>query len=105
VWDHVISQNLEKSDIVLLLVSIDFINSRYCYDVELDKALELHEQEKVAVIPIILRNCLWSSMPFAKLQALPKDGRAVNAWPDRDEALANVAEGVRQAAEQIRESR
>lgn len=101
-WDKSISENLKSADIVLLLVSIDFINSKYCYDIELEKALELHDSKNTTVIPVILRSCIWHYTPFAKLQALPKDARAVSAWPDRDEALANVAEGVRQVAEQIR---
>jgi len=104
-WDRSISRNLESADIILLLVSIDFVNSKYCYDIELDKALELHDQKKAAVIPIILRNCLWQHTPFAKLQALPRDAKAVSAWSDRDEALASVAEGIKTVAETLRQSR
>jgi TIR domain len=102
---HEISSNLEKSDIALFLVSVDFINSSYCYDVELEKALELQAQGKLTVIPIILRNCLWQHTPLAKLLALPRDGKAVTAWPDRDEALANVADGVRLKATEVLENR
>ena len=104
-WDRSISRNLESADIILLLVSIDFVNSKYCYDIELDKALELHDQRKAIVIPIILRNCLWQHTPFAKLQALPRDAKAVNAWADRDEALASIAEGIKSVAETVRQSR
>jgi TIR domain len=100
-WDKVISANLEHADIVLLLVSIDFINSSYCYDVELERALDRHAAGDARVIPIILRSCMWHQAPFAKLQALPKDARAVSLWSDRDEALVNVVEGVRQVAEQL----
>jgi hypothetical protein len=104
-WDKSISKNLECADIILLLVSIDFVNSAYCYDIELEKALELHDQKKAVVVPIILRNCLWQYTPFAKIQALPRDAKAVNSWADRDEALANVAEGIRAVAETLRQSR
>lgn len=104
-WEKSISKNLETADIVLLLVSIDFINSKYCFDIELDRALELHAQQKTTVVPVILRNCLWQHTAFAKLQALPRDAKAVCAWPDRDEAFTNVADGIRQVAEQIRASR
>ena len=100
-WDRLILGKLGKADIVLLLVSIDFINSAYCYDVELEDAMERHSRKEAVVIPIVLRNCLWSHTPFAKLQALPKDRRAVVAWPNRDEAFVNVAEGVQQVVETI----
>lgn len=101
-WENVISKELEKADIILLLVSIDFINSKYCYDIELDKALERHEQKTAVVIPIIVRNCLWQFTPFAKIQALPKDAKAISSWPDKDEAMTHVVDGIRLIAEQIR---
>jgi hypothetical protein len=100
-WDKVVASNLEQADIILLLVSIDFINSSYCYDVELERAIERDEAGEARVIPIILRSCMWQQTPFAKLQALPKDGRAVVLWADRDEAFVNVVEGIRVVAEQI----
>lgn len=104
-WEKVISKNLENADIILLLVSIDFINSKYCLDIELERALELHEEKKAVVVPIILRSCLWQHTAFAKLQALPQDAKAVYAWSDRDEALVNIANGIKQVAEEIRASR
>lgn len=104
-WEKSISKNLENADIILLLISIDFINSKYCFDIELERALELNEQKKAAVVPVILRNCLWQHTSFAKLQALPREARAVSAWPDQDEALTNVATGIKQLAEDIRASR
>ena len=104
-WGKSISSNLEKADIILLLISIDFINSNYCFDIELDKALELHASGKVRVIPVILRSCLWSHTPFAKLQALPKDAKAVTTWSDQDDALTNVAEGVMRVAEDLLKAR
>jgi hypothetical protein len=100
-WKPEISRNLEAARIVLLLVSIDFINSRYCYEIELDKALEMHDEKRARVIPVILRSCLWQHTSFAKLQAVPKDGKPVNSWLDRDEALSSVAESVKQVAEEL----
>lgn len=103
--DAEIEENLERSDIALLLVSVDFINSEYCYDVELEKALELHARGEIVVIPVIVRSCLWQYTPFSKLLALPKDGKAISTWQDRDEALADVVEGIRIKAQEILDSR
>jgi hypothetical protein len=100
-WEEAISEHLEAADIIILLVSVDFINSKYCYDVELERALERDREEDAVVIPVILRSCLWSNTPFAKLQALPRDAKAVKSWQDIDEALTNVAEGVRTVAERL----
>lgn len=100
-WGEEINQNLDSADIVLLLVSIDFINSKYCYDIELDRALERHEAGQCRVVPVILRGCLWQHSPFSKLQALPRDGKPATSWQDLDDALANVAEGIRLVAEDL----
>jgi hypothetical protein len=104
-WGKKISDSLEKADIVLLLVSIDFINSPYCYDIELDRAIERHTTGECVVIPVILRSCMWKSTPFGTIQAVPKDGRPVSLWPDRDDAFVNVAEGIKQTAEELLNSR
>jgi hypothetical protein len=104
-WDGQIYSNLEKADIVLLLVSIDFINSTYCFEVELEQALDRHEAKRARVIPVIVRTCMWRNTPLAKLQALPKDGKAATLLPDRDEALMNIAEELRKVAEELLKSR
>jgi hypothetical protein len=104
-WERKISSNLKNADIILLLVSIDFINSSYCYDIELQQALDQHETKKSRVIPVILRPCLWNYESFAKLQFLPKDGTAVSLLPNTDQALTTIAEGVRLVAKELVESR
>jgi hypothetical protein len=97
-WDKEISKKLCEADIILTLVSIDFINSKYCYDVELIKALEREADGDAKVIPIILRSCLWTKSPLGRLKALPTDGKAVTTWQDIDEALTVAATGIREAA-------
>ncbi|MGD0486992.1 MAG: toll/interleukin-1 receptor domain-containing protein [Syntrophorhabdales bacterium] len=101
-WEKSINDNLEKADIILLLVSVDFINSEYCFGIELERAMALHEEQKARVIPVILRDCLWQHTRFGKIQVLPKNAKAVRAWPDQDEALKNVAEGILKVVEDIR---
>ncbi|MGZ7174665.1 TIR domain-containing protein [Burkholderia gladioli] len=97
--DDAIFSKLETADIILLLVSSDFINSTYCYSREMARAMERHHAGEARVIPIILRHCDWTRAPFGKLLAAPRDGKPVTSWPDRDEALADVARQVRQAVE------
>lgn len=100
-WDTAISDALESADIVILLVSIDFINSRYCYEIEMESALERDRKGEVVVIPVIARNCMWKTAEFYRLQATPTDGKAISSWSDRDEALTIVAERVREVAERL----
>ena len=77
----------------------DFLASDYCFDVEMKRALERHDRGETRVIPVIVRACDWTSSPFARLQALPKDAKPVTSWASRDQAWADVARGIRVAAE------
>jgi internalin A len=101
-WKRRIDENLERADIILLLVSADFIASDYCYEKEMNRALEREKNGEARVIPVIVRDVNWKSAPFAKLQALPKNGKAVTKWRPKDTAWRNVSEGIEKAAEQIR---
>lgn len=94
-WKSSIDTSLESADIVLLLISADFLASDYCFDVEMQRALQRHKAGKAAVVPVILRAVDWSEAPFGDLQALPKDRRPVTSWPDRDEAFVDVTSGLR----------
>jgi hypothetical protein len=84
-------------------VSIDFINSSYCYDIELQRALEKHAAKEAVVIPIIARSCMWQTAPFATIQAVPKDAKPLALWPNLDAALSAVAESIRETAESVLE--
>jgi internalin A len=103
-WKEKIDENLERADIILLLVSSDFIASDYCYEMEMSRALERHEKGDARVVPVIVRDVNWVHAPFAKLQSLPKDGQAVTVWQDKDSAWRNVAEGIEKIAEEMRRS-
>jgi internalin A len=76
-WEGVIDENFQRADLILLLVSSDFVASDYCYEIEMRTALERHEKVEAKVVPIILRACQWRDALFGKLQALPKDGKPV----------------------------
>lgn len=90
-----ISDELEAADIVLLLISADFIASEYCFSIEMKRALERDASGEARVIPVILRMCDWKTADFASLTAVPRDGRAVESWPNQDEAFTEVAREIR----------
>lgn len=100
-WNDTIKTELESADIILLLISPDFIASRYCREVEIPMALQRHDAKQASVVPIILRPFDWMSAPFAKLQAFPKDAKPVTIWANQDEAFVSVAQGIRTAAQLI----
>jgi len=96
-----IDEHINSDDIILLLVSPDFLASDYCYEIEMKRAMERHKNKKAIVMPVILRACDWKNAPFGKLKALPEDGKPVTQAGDVDAALLEVATAVRAAAARI----
>ncbi len=99
-WEKEIHHHLNTAQIILLLISPDFMNSDYCYSIEMTRAMERHGRGEAQVIPIILRSIDWQSAPFGKLQALPTNASPITSrkWHDQDEAFLDVAKGIREAA-------
>ncbi len=100
-WESHIDRRIRQAQIILLFVSPSFIESKYCYDIEVNEALKRHESNEAHVIPIILRPCAWEEAPFSKLQALPRDGRAVSQWDGRDQVCLDVARAVMKVARRV----
>lgn len=98
-WAEEIRRNLEEAQIILLLITPRFIASEYCYDKEMKRAMERHEEGTARVIPVILKPADWQDTPFSKLQYVPKDGKPVTQWSDQDEAFVDVVKGIRNAVE------
>ena len=109
-WDQAIDQHLEQADLVLLLVSKDFIESDYIFGVELARAMQRQQARACEVVPIIVRAVNLEpedaqDLPFLQLQALPDDLKAVTSWANRDEAWTQVAKGLRATVNGIRARR
>jgi len=100
-WAGEIDEKLNAADIILLLISADFVASDYCYDVELKRAIERHNQGEAKVIPIILRPVDWEGTSFQKLQALPQGAKPITDWDNRDKAFLDIAQGIRRSVEEL----
>ncbi|MCK7480157.1 MAG: toll/interleukin-1 receptor domain-containing protein [Candidatus Moduliflexus flocculans] len=86
-WEGRVDQHLAAAQFILLLISPDFMVSRYCYSIELKRAMERHAAGEARVVPIILKPVDWQSAPFGQLQALPKNAK-------RRDDLAESGRGV-----------
>src|SRR5215510_2572279 len=100
-WRDEIERHLDTADLILLLVSSDFLNSDFCYLIETSRALLRHDSGDARVIPVIVRPVDWQGLPIGKLQALPKDSKPVTSWPNRDDAWLNIAQGIRKTIEEM----
>lgn len=94
--DIEISNNLKNANVILLLVSSDFLASDYCYDKEMQYAMKMHENKEAVVIPVILRPCDWHNAPFGALLATPTDGKAVTKFASYDEAFLEITTAIKE---------
>jgi hypothetical protein len=96
-----IDDKLRTADIILLLVSSDFLASDYCHEVEMRLSMERHEKGETTVIPVILRPCDWHDTLFGKLMATPRDGKPVTKYADRDEAFLEIEQSIKSVAKKL----
>ena len=87
-----IDEWMNSAQVILLLISSDFIASDYCWNIEVKRAMERHEAGEAIVIPIILRPVSWENAPFGRLQALPKNAQPVTIWNSQDQAFLNISQ-------------
>jgi GGDEF domain-containing protein len=102
-WEHEVRKHLNEAQIILLLVSPSFLNSEFCYGIEMERAMERHISREACVIPVILHSVYWQDAPFGKLQALPANGKPITgrSWQNHNEAFLEVVKGIKQAVKEI----
>ncbi|MDQ2906465.1 MAG: trypsin-like peptidase domain-containing protein [Chloroflexota bacterium] len=99
------SKHLDAADIILLLVSPDFIYSDYHYEQEMERAMERQRTGKARVIPVLLIPIDWENTPFGGLLPLPRNRKPISTWSDRDQALYEVAAEIRRVVNELRTER
>lgn len=102
-WRESISDELSTADVILVLVSPDLLASDFAYEEELLRALERHARGQAKVVPIIVRPVGWLTTPLGKLQALPKDGKPITRWSNRDSAWHDVGLRLSRLINQLRD--
>jgi internalin A len=104
-WREKINENLERADVIILLISANFIESDYCFEKELEHALERHRKKEARVVPVIVRDANWKAIPQLKgLEAIPKNGRPISNWPNKHTAWRDVSERVQAMLEAMRDA-
>lgn len=96
-FERQIDQYFSEADIILLLISSDFIASDYCYEVEMTNALARHKRGEAVVIPVILRECAWHQLEFGSIMAATIDGKPITKFASHDEGYVQVVDAVSRA--------
>ncbi len=93
-FDAIIKQHLLEDDIIILLISSDFIDSDYCCLIEMQQAIERCKREECVIVPVILRPCLWQVLDIKQFLVLPQDGKPVTHFKNRDDAYLEIVNAV-----------
>lgn len=107
-WRSELDSQLNSADIILLLVSVDFVNSDFCYCVELQRAKERHEAGEARIIPIFLKSLDLDALegtPLQALQGLPDPKKPVTKWDDQDEAFTVIAQKLRLVVNEVQQKK
>jgi tetratricopeptide (TPR) repeat protein len=92
---------LDRADLILLLLSPDFLASFECFHVEMRLAMERSAEGNARVLPVLVRPVDLSEVPAGALRPLPENARPVTLWPNRDAAFLNIARGVKRVVEEL----
>ena len=104
-WREEIERELDAADVILLLVSASFLNSDFCFTEEMNRAVERARNGEARLIGVMLSPVDgWESSPFAEFQLVPRDGRPITTWSNKDAAYADAAHGIRTALEELARS-
>lgn len=97
--DTEIFQELDASDVFLAFVSPDFLASKYCYEREMKRAIQLHEAGRIRIIPVIVEDCEWKASPLGQFKAFPTDAIPIAAWANENAAYLSIVTALREVAE------
>jgi TIR domain len=90
-WCDEINRHINSAQVILLLVSRNYLYSDYLFEMELKRAMERHNAGEARVIPIILSPVNWKNAPFAKLPCLPHNTTPISAWEDQNQIFREIA--------------
>jgi hypothetical protein len=102
-FDQEIISRLNESNIFLAMLSQDYLSSNYCYEKEFEQAMQLTEEGRIRIVPIILEPCDWLASPFRQFAALPKEGQAISLWTNQNVAFLDVVAGLRRVLDALTE--
>lgn len=96
----VVREQLLTADIILLLITPDFLASDPLYEEHVHLAFSRSKIDGTRVVPILVKPCAWQTGPIATLEALPKNKIPVTLWRNRDDAWTQIVAGITEALPQ-----
>jgi hypothetical protein len=103
-WRSELVAHIDQADLVVLLISADFLATEECYELALKRSLARQANGQAKVVPVLVRSVDCDDALAAGLSVLPENGKAVTLWEDRDQAWTTVARSIRILAEALQQS-
>lgn len=97
-WSDEIRKELESSDIVVFIVTRNFLDSEACTEEwKLAKSLT-----NISLVSVIAGDCPWQDFDeMSNYQVLPKDGEVIDLWKNVDTAWKDVYGGLKILVEKL----
>jgi hypothetical protein len=96
-WKKEIEESLNSCDAAILIISNDFLISKFIKEIELPTLLRRREVDNINIFPFILKHCNWKDIiKLQKIQAKPTDGNPFNAFkrPQKDKILTDFSKEI-----------
>src|SRR5687767_11018739 len=78
-WYQEIENAIAAASIAILMISADFLTSKFIINEEIPRLLERNSKDGLRIIPVILRPCAWLEIKWlARFMARPKDGQPLS---------------------------
>jgi internalin A len=101
-WEREILGRLERAQIVILLLSNDFLRSSYCMDQELPRALERQARGQCEIVPILVRACRYEKLELGKIQTIRPGDKSIDEHDKKDPAWVVVTHEIDRVMERIK---
>lgn len=101
VWAETINMNLLNADIVIFLVTPDFLGSDYAFNVEMRIILRRLKEKKAKVIPVILSAADWRNSPLVNLEPLPSNGQPLTDWANIEAGFTDIIDGIEKICQSL----
>jgi len=102
-WDEKIKTMLFESDIVIFLLSSDFLASIYINEFEIKKTIQRHNDKEVYLAPIFLRPCDFESSLLSTFQCIPRDAKFITKWDNIDSAFLEVVNELKKIIQEFKQ--
>ncbi len=96
-WYTDIQKAIDASNVAILLISVDFLTSKFILREEVPRLLERREKDGLRIFPVIVKPCTWQHVQWlTRMQARPKNGRPISGGSEFqiDTDLAAIANEI-----------